>query len=146
MNDHATDTDNDLPPFKPTGAIVLWLVLLVLLGITWASAYVDLGIWNPVVNIGVAVLKAVLIMWFFMHLNESGSNTRIMAIGAFFWLAILITITLTDYQTRPDHSAYTEASAADDAAGRRATDADREAVDGAGEEPSGMGVPLLRGQ
>jgi len=140
MNQNAND--NDLPPFKPTGAIVLWLVLLVLLGITWASAYVDLGPWNPVVNIGVAVVKAALIMWFFMHLKETGSNTRIMAIGAFFWLAVLITITLTDYQTRPDHSVYTEGSATDDTAGRR--EADPPDVDAeAGEGEPGV-VPLLR--
>ena len=74
--------------------------LLVLTLLTWRIAYIDLGQWNTVVALSIAVLKAGLVATFFMHLRWSGSMMRIVVCAAVFWLAIMITLTLGDILTR----------------------------------------------
>lgn len=74
--------------------------LLVLTLLTWRIAYVDLGQWNTVVALTIAVLKASLVATFFMHLRWSGSMMRIVVCTAIFWLSIMITLTLGDVLTR----------------------------------------------
>jgi len=74
--------------------------LLVLTLLTWRIAYVDLGPWNTVVALAIAVCKASLVALFFMHLRWSGSMMRIVVCAAIFWLAIMMTLTLGDILTR----------------------------------------------
>jgi len=47
------------------------------------------------------VTKALLVILFFMHVKDSSRLTRLTVVAGFFWLAILIGITLTDYLSRP---------------------------------------------
>ena len=74
--------------------------LLILTVLTWQIAYIDLGQWNTVVALAIAVLKASLVATFFMHLRWSGSMMRIVVCAAIFWLAIMISLTLGDVLTR----------------------------------------------
>ena len=74
--------------------------LLVLTLLTWQIAYINLGPWNTVVALVIAVSKAGLVATFFMHLRWSGSMMRIAVCAAIFWLAIMITLTLGDALTR----------------------------------------------
>ncbi len=74
--------------------------LLVLTLLTWQIAYIDLGPWNTVVALAIAVCKASLVATFFMHLRWSGSMMRIVVCAAIFWLSIMITLTLGDVLTR----------------------------------------------
>jgi len=74
--------------------------LLVLTLLTWRIAYVDLGQWNTVVALAIAVGKASLVAIFFMHLRWSGSMMRIVVCAAIFWLAIMMTLTLGDVLSR----------------------------------------------
>jgi cytochrome c oxidase subunit 4 len=37
---------------------------------------------------------------FFMHLRHSGGLVRIAVLAGFFWLALLIALTMSDYRTR----------------------------------------------
>jgi cytochrome c oxidase subunit IV len=46
------------------------------------------------------VTKALPVLWFFMHLRYSTRVTVLTAVAGFFWLAILIFLTLNDYATR----------------------------------------------
>ncbi len=78
--------------------------LMVLTVVTYMVALVDLGPMNVVVALGVAVTKAVLVVLFFMHVRYSTRLTKIVVIAGFFWLAILIVLTLSDYFTRPGTS------------------------------------------
>jgi cytochrome c oxidase subunit IV len=80
--------------------IVIILTLMVLTCATWAIAFVDLGIWNPVVALTIAVMKAVLVILFFMHVRYSSTLTKITVGAGFFWLLLLITLSLLDYLTR----------------------------------------------
>jgi len=80
--------------------IFVYLALLILLGGTIGVAYVDLGIWNTVAAITIAVVKALLVVLFFMHVKYSNNLTRVYVLAGFLWLALLIGLTLTDYLTR----------------------------------------------
>jgi cytochrome c oxidase subunit IV len=83
-----------------------WLYLGILTALvigtcaTWAIAFVDLGIWNPVVALTIAVIKAVLVILFFMHVYYSNKLTKLTVAAGFFWLLIMITMSLSDYLTR----------------------------------------------
>jgi cytochrome c oxidase subunit IV len=67
---------------------------------TVAVAFVDLGNMNVVVALVVAVLKATLVVLFFMHVKYSPTLTKLVVIASIAWLAILFGITLSDYLTR----------------------------------------------
>ncbi|HEV8577920.1 MAG TPA: cytochrome C oxidase subunit IV family protein [Thermoanaerobaculia bacterium] len=74
--------------------------LMVLTIVTWLVAQVDLGWANDVVALTIAVIKALLVLLFFMHVRYSTRMTILTATAGFFWLVILIGITLSDYLTR----------------------------------------------
>jgi cytochrome c oxidase subunit IV len=74
--------------------------LMVLTAATVIVATFDLGWANDVVAMGIAVTKALLVLWFFMHLRYSTRVTVLTAVAGFFWLAILIFLTMNDYATR----------------------------------------------
>jgi cytochrome c oxidase subunit 4 len=68
--------------------------------LTVQIAFFDLGILNTVAALTIAVLKAALVVLFFMHVKYSTRLTWAVVIGSIFWLAILLALTLTDYTTR----------------------------------------------
>ena len=74
--------------------------LMVLTATTTAVSFVDLGPWSTVVALGIAFLKATLVVLFFMHVKYSPRLTQITVGGGLLWLAILIFITLSDFMTR----------------------------------------------
>jgi len=80
--------------------IFVWLSLLGLLLLTLGSAFLSLGAFNAVINVGVAFAKAILVMIFFMHLRSSHYVLRLAAAAGFFWLAILIGLSLSDFLAR----------------------------------------------
>jgi cytochrome c oxidase subunit 4 len=80
--------------------IVIIVILMTLTCATWAIAFVNLGWGNPVVALTIAVIKAVLVILFFMHVRYSSKLTKITVAAGFFWLMILITLSLSDYISR----------------------------------------------
>ena len=74
--------------------------LMVLTAATVGAAYVDLGVLNTVVALTIAVLKAVLVVLFFMHVWDSTRLTKVVVVSGVLWLGILFTLTLSDYLTR----------------------------------------------
>ena len=74
--------------------------LMALTVITVAVAWVDLGTLNIVVALVVAVVKATLVVLYFMHLKYSSKLTWIVVGSGFFWLAILMGLLMADYATR----------------------------------------------
>ncbi|HXU67588.1 MAG TPA: cytochrome C oxidase subunit IV family protein, partial [Casimicrobiaceae bacterium] len=80
--------------------VLVWVALMILLTLTLGSAYIPLGSLNTVINLGIAVAKALLVMLFFMHLRSGHPVLRIFASAGFFWLALLIGLSLTDFLTR----------------------------------------------
>jgi cytochrome c oxidase subunit IV len=74
--------------------------LMVLTVVTWLVAQVDLGWANDVVALTIAVTKAMLVLLFFMHVRHSTRMTVLTALAGFFWLALLLGLTLADYASR----------------------------------------------
>lgn len=79
---------------------LVFAALMVLTLVTWLVAKVDLGWANDVVALTIAVVKALLVLLFFMHVRYSTRMTVLTATAGFFWLVILIGLTLSDYLTR----------------------------------------------
>ena len=74
--------------------------LLVFTGITVGAAYVELGVLNPIVALGIASFKAVVVILFFMHVKYQSRLVKMTVAAGFFTFLILITMTLTDYISR----------------------------------------------
>jgi cytochrome c oxidase subunit 4 len=85
-------------PVKTYAAI--FIALLLLTALTTAVAFVDLGPLNTVVALTIAVIKMLLVILFFMHVKYSSGLTRIVIVAGFFFLAILVSLTLADELTR----------------------------------------------
>jgi cytochrome c oxidase subunit 4 len=85
-------------PVKVYVGVFLALIALTLL--TTGAASIDLGRWNTVVALAIAVTKMILVILFFMHVKYSTGLTRIVILAGFFWLAILVALTLSDELTR----------------------------------------------
>src|ERR1700688_679182 len=67
---------------------------------TWVATVNMPAPWNTVVALAIAVFKATLVILFFMHVKYATNLTRIAVVIGFFWLAILLTFTLSDILTR----------------------------------------------
>jgi cytochrome c oxidase subunit IV len=80
--------------------VTVFVGLLVLTFTTVAVSKVELGEFNFVVAITIAVIKASLVVWFFMHLNQSTSMTKLFAGAGIFWLGILLAFVFSDYVSR----------------------------------------------
>ena len=77
------------------------IVLLVLTATTVAAAFVNLGPFNPVVALLIATIKATLVVLFFMHVKGASEKmTGVVVVSGFFFLAILLTLSLADYLTQ----------------------------------------------
>jgi cytochrome c oxidase subunit 4 len=79
---------------------LVFLTLIVCTAITVAVSFVDLGRFNVLAALGIAILKATLVVLFFMHVKYSGKLTWVVVAGSLFWLGILIVMTAGDYLTR----------------------------------------------
>ncbi len=78
----------------------VFLALMVLTALTTGVAYIDLGTFNTVAALIIAVIKMTLVVLFFMHMRYNKGLTRIVIIGAFFWLGIMMSIMLADELSR----------------------------------------------
>jgi cytochrome c oxidase subunit 4 len=80
------------------GALIVGTIL------TYAAARVDLdhvfpGA-NTVVALTIAVIKATLVVLYFMHVRYSSRLTWVIVVSGFFWLGIMFALTMSDYLSR----------------------------------------------
>lgn len=88
-------------PVTPVRTYVLvWLTLTILTFVTFYVAQIPLGPFNIVVALGIAAFKMSLVIWFFMHVRTDNPLTKLFVFAGFFWMAILIALTLGDYFSR----------------------------------------------
>jgi len=78
----------------------VFILLLLLTGVTIRVAFVDLGRGNTILALTIAVVKALFVILYFMNVRYSPQLTRLVVVGGFFWLFILIAITMSDYLSR----------------------------------------------
>jgi cytochrome c oxidase subunit 4 len=84
----------------PKTYLQVFAALMVLTAATVGVAFIDWGVLNTVIAIGIAVTKATLVILIFMHVRYSSQLTRLVISGGIFWLLLLISLTLSDYLTR----------------------------------------------
>ena len=86
---------------QPRVYITIFLALMVGTGLTVVAAFYDFpGPLNAVVALTIAVIKATLVVLFFMHVRYSGRLIWLVIGSAIFWLAIMFALTISDYWTR----------------------------------------------
>ena len=78
----------------------IWAALLVLTYATVAVSRIDLGRLNAIAALTIAVFKALLVVLYFMHVRYSSRLTKLVVVGGFMWLALLIGLTMADEVTR----------------------------------------------
>jgi cytochrome c oxidase subunit 4 len=83
-----------------TTYVAIFATLMVLTGATVAVAFINLGSLNFPVALGIAIIKATLVVLFFMHLKYSSQLTKMVVGLAIFFLGIMFALTLTDYLSR----------------------------------------------
>ncbi len=98
MASHSVENTHHIVPIPVY--IGVFLALIVGTVITTLIAYVDLGRFNIVVALTIAVCKATLVVLFFMHVKYSPKLTKLVVICGVFWLVILLTMTESDLLTR----------------------------------------------
>jgi cytochrome c oxidase subunit IV len=79
---------------------VIYIILLVLMALTVGTAYIELGPWHLIVAMTIAVIKAALILLYFMHLRYSGRAVLVYAFLGFAFLMVLLVLSISDYLTR----------------------------------------------
>ena len=77
-----------------------WAALLALLLLTVGAAYITLGVFNTVIALTIAAIKAFLIVLIFMHIKWAGKLLHLAAVAGILWLGIMIAMVLGDYLTR----------------------------------------------
>ncbi|GBC95468.1 hypothetical protein HRbin16_01257 [bacterium HR16] len=94
------DTHSHIVPIKVY--LLVYVALLVLLVATVGAAYLPghHTLLNNVIALTIAVIKAVLVILYFMHVRYSTRLTWLWASAGFFWLLIMFILTLGDYFTR----------------------------------------------
>ena len=74
--------------------------LMLLLALTWLIGYIDLGMFNVIIALAIAIIKALLVALFFMHIKGSSRLLHLAVTVGVIWLLIMFSLTLTDYFTR----------------------------------------------
>jgi cytochrome c oxidase subunit IV len=80
--------------------LLTFVGLMILLTLTVWGSFISVGAWRATVAVIVAVAKALLVMIFFMHLRSSERLTWVVAAAGFFWLSILLVLTIGDFVAR----------------------------------------------
>jgi cytochrome c oxidase subunit 4 len=78
----------------------VFLALIALTITTVGVSKLELGEYNFICAMTIAVIKGSLVVWFFMDVRRSSSMTKLFVGAGLFWLAILLTFVLSDYMSR----------------------------------------------
>ena len=89
---------NHVEPVRTYATI--WILLLILTGVTTGVAYVDLGAFSVVVALAIAFVKMMLVALVFMHVRHSAKLTKLAVSGGLLWLVILLGLGMMDFMTR----------------------------------------------
>jgi cytochrome c oxidase subunit 4 len=86
------------------GYLEVFFALWVLTALTVGAALLDLGALSTPVAFLIAGVKALLVLWFFMHLRYSNRLVWLFAGAGVVWLGLLIGGTVTEVETRGTHT------------------------------------------
>lgn len=94
----ASNTEHHHPSLGVYFAV--FFALLVLTAVTVQVAFIDFGVLNTPIALGIAGFKATLVVLFFMHVKYGSRLTQLFAVSGFLWLAIMFAFMAGDYMTR----------------------------------------------
>ena len=80
--------------------ILVLSLLFVFTVITVLAAFVELGPLNTPLALAIAIFKASIVVLFFMHVRYNTPLMWVCAGAGFFWLLILLALTMQDYVSR----------------------------------------------
>ena len=80
--------------------VTIFLALMVLTALTVGAAFVNLGRFNFLVAMIIAVFKASLVVWYFMHVKYQSRLTKLTVATGLFFLAVLLGLMLVDYGSK----------------------------------------------
>ncbi len=85
---------------SPKIYFAIFAALMIGTTLTVWAAFQNFGPFNIVIALGIATIKATLVVLYFMHARYSPKRTQLVIICSVFWLAIMLALTLSDYDTR----------------------------------------------
>ena len=100
--DHA-DHIGHAPAHHRSSLLSYFAVFMALMVLTVVTVWVsrkDLGELNTLVAMAIAILKATVVILWFMHVIHSPRLTWIVVISSFIWLAMMFVLFYADYLTR----------------------------------------------
>jgi cytochrome c oxidase subunit IV len=80
--------------------VAIFLALMVGTALTVWAAFQNLGPLNNVVMLTIAVVKATLVVMYFMHVRYSTRLATMTIVAGVFFLLILFSLTMADYVSR----------------------------------------------
>ena len=80
--------------------LAIFAALMILTVVTVLAAGWELGAFTDVVALGIATIKASLVILYFMHVRHSTRLVKLFAVAGFFWLILMFLFTLADYMSR----------------------------------------------
>ena len=80
--------------------IIVGTILLIFTALTVWASYLELGVFNPIIALFIACVKATIVVLFFMHVKYSTKLTKLTVGAGLFTFLTLIAMTLADYFTR----------------------------------------------
>ena len=92
------DAPQHLMEYKTLATVLA--VLIILTGVTVGASYIDLGIMNVPIALGIASTKVTFVLLFFMHLKYEGMAIKVSFISTIVFLAIMISFTFWDVAFR----------------------------------------------
>jgi cytochrome c oxidase subunit 4 len=81
---------------------MVFAALMALLVVTVVATYIPWGSRiSIVIAMAIAIVKATLVVMYFMHVRGSSRLTKVFVVAGLAWLSILMGMTLIEYHTRP---------------------------------------------
>lgn len=100
-HEHANDHDNGHHGDSLGTYLAVFAALMILLVLTVVVSFFHLGnTINPIIAMTIAIIKAALVIIFFMHVRHQAHLVWVFAGGSFFFLAILLYFVMSDAMTR----------------------------------------------
>jgi cytochrome c oxidase subunit 4 len=80
--------------------LLVWVALVALTGLSFLMSRLHLGTADVVIALGIATVKTVLVLLFFMHLVEARFSIVLIPVAAIFFILLLAGLVATDVATR----------------------------------------------
>lgn len=98
MEQHAQEHKNHVVPVRVY--ITIFLMLMIFTALTVFASFKDFGPGNTIIAVSIAMIKASLVVLYFMHVRYNDNVVRIAVFTGFLWLGVMIVLTLSDYIAR----------------------------------------------